>query len=579
MRLPCVASGLRAGRRPLVSVLHGQHRTYNTAVIGAGITGLTAAWQLAQDPQCSQVTLYEKSSRLGGWLDSEVIPVDGGEVVFEYGPRTLRSASPASIPFLSLIVNLGIFDDLIATSKLSPAARNRFIYYPDRLVRLPSLDREGLRNLRSTLKEPVFEGFLQGLLWEHAQPARDPSEWAQDESVASFISRRFNSHVADNLVSSVYHGIYAGDIDQLSAQTLMGGIRNLEGTGILAGLGLKAFTGSSTRLMDDFMALDAAPRSRDVLDHEDAIHRVAKESSTFTFKRGVRQLIEALVAGLKHDANLGQIITEDKRRATYDRVISAIPAPALAKLIAPTNHPTNVNPQKSMALLQQHNYATTVMVVNLYYSDPNILPAEGFGYLIPRSIPFEQNPECGLGVIFASSSSTGQHPSMPSLSVSQDSAPGTKLTVMLGGHYWDGFKENDYPDHDTAVDMARAMLRRHIGITQAPKVVRTRLQHNAIPQYTVGHLDRMYELSDAVRSEFDHRLVLGGNWYNGVGVGECVRQGILAATYGVGQRQLRTNIGDGNSPWKEYDYHNWELEGGITMPPVRLFESTKKDFA
>jgi oxygen-dependent protoporphyrinogen oxidase len=211
------------------------------------------------------------------------------------------------------------------------------------------------------------------------------------------------------------------------------------------------------------------------------------------------------------------------------------------------------------------------MVVNLYYPDPNLLPVEGFGYLIPRSIPYDQNPECGLGVIFASSSSVGKGPDPTSPEVSQDTAPGTKLTIMMGGHYWDGRQE--YPDHDTAVKMARSMLKRHMNITDTPTLARSRLQKDAIPQYTVGHLDRMYALSSAVRHEFDNRLVLAGNWYNGVGVGDCVKQGILSATYGVGRRELNGSVNPWR-PWTSFDYENWQLQGGVVMSPVRLVDST-----
>lgn len=226
-------------------------------------------------------------------------------------------------------------------------------------------------------------------------------------------------------------------------------------------------------------------------------------------------------------------------------------------------------PHSTIEKLQLHDYATTVMVVNLYYSNPNLLPVEGFGYLIPRSVPVDQNPECGLGVIFASSSSVGQSASPPHHDVSQDTAPGTKLTVMFGGHYWDGWKETDYPDHDSAVRMARTMLQRHLGITDAPAVARSRLQRDAIPQYTVGHLDRMYDLSTTVRTDFNSRLVLAGNWYNGVGVGDCVRQGILAANVGVGMTLV-----DGArwAPWLEYNYRDWDLQGGIPTAPIRLVD-------
>lgn len=103
MRLLTASKGLRSPQKPLISAIRCQHRSYNAAVIGGGITGLTAAWQLIQDRECSSVTIYEKSRRLGGWLQSETIPVEGGEVVFEYGPRTLRSAMPASLPLLYLV--------------------------------------------------------------------------------------------------------------------------------------------------------------------------------------------------------------------------------------------------------------------------------------------------------------------------------------------------------------------------------------------------------------------------------------------------------------------------------------------
>lgn len=163
------------------------------------------------------------------------------------------------------------------------------------------------------------------------------------------------------------------------------------------------------------------------------------------------------------------------------------------------------------------------MVVNLYYSNPDLIPVRGFGYLIPRSIPFAQNPERALGVIFASESSVGQ-----------DTATGTKLTVMMGGHYWDGWKESDYPDHDTAVSMSQALLKRHLGITDSPKVAHTRLQRDAIPQPTVGHLERMQDISTSIKSELKNRVTLAGAWYSmhGTGVVDSIRQAYLAAKYG-----------------------------------------------
>lgn len=258
----------------------------------------------------------------------------------------------------------------------------------------------------------------------------------------------------------------------------------------------------------------------------------------------------------------------ENQSQTYNRIIATNAAPNLAKQLSQSSQQVQKPPQNTIQCLEKHNYAATVMVVNLYYPDPDLLPVTGFGYLIPRSIPFEQNPERALGVIFGSDSSVGQ-----------DTAPGTKLTVMFGGHWWDDWQESDYPDHTTAVQMSRSLLERHLGITDEPTVARIRLQRNAIPQYTVGHISRLQELSRSVQQDFNKRLTLAGCWYNGVGVADCIRQGYLAASYGVGARKL--DAGQGDRPWRRFNWEDWELEGGLVMPPFQwteVYGSERKHF-
>lgn len=256
--------------------------------------------------------------------------------------------------------------------------------------------------------------------------------------------------------------------------------------------------------------------------------------------------------------NVNQIVPEGGERRLHNRVISTIPAPHLARALRQTSGENARLPQNTIRELERHNYAVTVMVVNLFYENPDLLSAKGFGYLIPRSIPFEQNPERALGVIFGSETGIGQ-----------DTVPGTKLTVMMGGHLWDGWTESDYPDHDTAVKMARSLLNRHLGITDAPAISRSRLRRDAIPQYTVGHVSRMDKLSDSVREDFNRRLTLAGSWYGGVGVVDCIRQGYLAASYGVGAQKLMPSTTGPKMPWELYNFTDWETEGGIVTSPVR----------
>jgi hypothetical protein len=66
------------------------------AVLGGGITGLTTAFELSRTVPNAKITIYETAKRLGGWMDSEIVPVDDGEIVFEWGPRTLRHTGDGS---------------------------------------------------------------------------------------------------------------------------------------------------------------------------------------------------------------------------------------------------------------------------------------------------------------------------------------------------------------------------------------------------------------------------------------------------------------------------------------------------
>ena len=111
---------------------------------------------------------------------------------------------------------LSLEDRLFGSTSSSPFARNKYIYFPDKLVKLPNNVLEGLFLPR----EPLYEGLRSSFLWEMSKPRRAPE--VTDESVGSFISRRFSPKVAQNLVSPVLHGIYAGDLDRLSAKSVLG---------------------------------------------------------------------------------------------------------------------------------------------------------------------------------------------------------------------------------------------------------------------------------------------------------------------------------------------------------------------
>jgi oxygen-dependent protoporphyrinogen oxidase len=143
-------------------------------------------------------------------------------------------------------------------------------------------------------------------------------------------------------------------------------------------------------------------------------------------------------------------------------------------------------------------------------------------------VDFDQNPECALGVIFDSDREF-QVPSRASPDVANrgaDTIHGTKLTVMLGGHYWDGLPESFLPSPADAVEMAKRVVERHLrldpSLTQQA-VASTKLCRNCIPQHVVGHGKRMWDAHGELEWAFKGRLAVAGQSYTPPGVLGSVR--------------------------------------------------------
>ena len=193
----------------------------------------------------------------------------------------------------------------------------------------------------------------------------------------------------------------------------------------------------------------------------------------------------------------------------FTHVVSTIPGNQLADIAE--HEPLSPSPLGCL----RTTGSVTVMVVNLFYTNPSLLSVRGFGYLLPRSVPLQQNPHRALGVVFDSETSGGQ-----------DSTQGTKVTVMLGGHWWndeEGFPDKDLcPDEEKGAMMAKAVLKQHLGIGEEPAAVHVSLQRNCIPQYQVGHDLNMQGAHQTLQA-FDGRLRVAGCSYTGVGVNDCIR--------------------------------------------------------
>ena len=166
-------------------------------------------------------------------------------------------------------------------------------------------------------EEPVFAGVLPGLLGEYFRPPRALE--VVDESVRSFVARRFNPHVADNIVSAIVHGIYAGDVDKLSILSLASYSWSMER---MAGSLTKDWMKSSAKhqlISTEDVGLMRSLRSIPA-------HGIAQISnvSQYSFKRGIRSLVEALERGLANAKNVTVKTGTKVNNLTFDRIAERV---------------------------------------------------------------------------------------------------------------------------------------------------------------------------------------------------------------------------------------------------------------
>lgn len=452
-------------------------------------------------------------------------------------------------------------------------------------------------NFQNIWSEPVFDTTLWNVMAEFWREPRTSD--IKDESIGDFFSRRIGKTMVDRILSGMIHGIYAGDAYKLSAKSLFPKPYRDEAVhgGVLQGAVRTQTEGMEmTKAEADFL--------QDMKDFKwDPLLRLTlRDNSVFTFRDGMGTLVDALARKLWEAENVeiktstpvkALALTEDKsgvdvttfkspEPARHDTVISAL-SPAHLNALAPPS--TTLAPATP---------SVTVMTVNLYYSQANMHPP-GFGYLIPLATPFEQNPERALGVVFDTAYAPSKadvdpdawaHNDMemlarqreagrminvndfawynfPSEPTVQDDVHerGTKVTVMLGGHWWDGWPA--FPSEQEGLEMARAVLSRQLGIHQEPQAWAVNLQQDCIPQYTVGHEARLKEAHGQLLRGYQGRLRVAGNWIQGVGVNDCLRS---AWDVVKGVRQGRDATGLENVGSEEY----------VRVKPVRVPQGEEK---
>ena len=432
-------------------------------IIGAGISGLAAGWYLRQAHLPIDIVFLEKSPRAGGWIQTDYTT----NYLFEKGPRAFKADKAPAI--LRLIRELDLSSELI-WSRERP--HHRYLWHQEALHRFPT-------NPLAFLVSPLTKGFIRALLTEWKQPVRKG-----DETVWEFVLRRFNYDVARLFFDPLVVGIFGGDIRKISVKAcfpLLKQWEEMEGSitkGFLRAARMKRNSPSCSAdiphlplsaLFSLRLGLEMIPKAL-----------VEQMNASFVYNtevKGIRRL---------SDRSLEIETSEGVEKADF--VIVASPAKE-ASLLLKSHTP-------SLSHELANVYSQGIAIVNTGY-DNGVLPVEGFGYLTST-----YSNEDILGVVFDSSV-------FPEMNTRPSE---TRLTIKLEEN---GKSEEEY------VQLALKGIRKHLNISGTPKAIHCKRASRAIPQYRVGHLEKMEQLDQELRSSFPE-CYLVGNYISGVSVDACI---------------------------------------------------------
>ncbi len=462
-------------------------RPSHVVVIGGGIAGLAAAHRLTElsreRSRPLRVTLVEAKPRLGGSIGTE--RVDG--FVIESGPDSFISEKPWA---LKLCERIGFTSRLVGTRD---EFRRTYVVHAGRLHPLP----DGFLLLAPTRFWPLVTTGLftwPGKMRMALDLVLPRGPQRADESLGSFVSRRLGREALERVAQPLVGGIYTADPDTLSLAATMPRFLEMERQwrSIIwamwraqrrAPAAARASSGARWSL---FVSVDDGMQS--------LVDAIAQRLPDGTVRLGHG------VAGIER-SDTWRIGLTNGERLEADAVVLATPAHLSAGFVEPFDAPL-------AGELRGIPYASSATVSLAYRRDHIPRPLDSFGFVVPlvesRSI---------VACTFSSLKYPGRAPDGMVL-----------LRAFVGG----AMQEDQYHQDDAVVvDSVRRELRELLGITQDPVLTRIHRHAGAMPQYQVGHLDRMARID--ARLTQHPGLAVAGNAYRGVGIPDCIHSGELAA--------------------------------------------------
>lgn len=434
-------------------------------VVGAGITGLVAAWTLQQAGH--SVVLYERHHRPGGSILSER---ENGWLK-ELGPNTLQVRSRM---VQDLLETLDLQGEIL---EANPEASRRYILFEETLHALPSSVKEawrspllGIETARKLLLEPF------------RTPGSDP-----DETVSSFVRRRLGNEVLDRAINPFVSGIYAGDPDLLSIRHAFPSLYKMEQkwrsliVGSILGKGERRRSGRiPARLLSFRNGLQQLPdRLAESLDirYGQTVERVQRSGSEW------------------------QLITGGVSSEPFDRIILNVPFYHLSEQLLDGGGDL-------LGEVSTLIYPPLSVLHTGFRTEDLDHPLDGFGFLVPK-----REKRAILGTLFSSTLFPGRAPEGHAL-----------LTTFIGG-----VRDRDQASRPTDRLLADVMkeFREILGVQADPVMVDHTFWPYAIPNYTPEY-DRVLEMIRHVE-ERNPGVYLAGNTRGGISVPDCMEQGMELA--------------------------------------------------
>lgn len=463
------------------------------AIIGGGISGLAAAQRLLQCAAGAQLVLLEASDRLGGLL--ETTSRDG--FLVEAAADSFLTDPPTAVALCS---EVGLQQHLLS---INPQARGALVVHRGQLQPIP----EGFAVMAPTRIWPVVSSPL--LSWrgklrmglELLVPRRNDDD---DESLASFVRRRFGTETYERIVQPLVGGIYTADPEQLSLDATMPRFRQME---------------RQSRSLIRATFIRKPPQKGN--GPEPRFGRFAAP------QRGMSSLVDA-IAGHLPPESIRLDSPVDSLRPTgdgrwllaiggrhpnllqVDGLIVATPAYRAARLLATID-------RDASAQLRQVQY-TSCAIVYLGYRRAQVAhPLNALGFVVPL---IEQRTI--LSCSFSSVKFAGR-------------APGgcVLLRVFIGGACQSGLLRLPA---DSLIQLAEREVADLLGVRGEPVLRSLRQRHRAMPQYHIGHRSRMERVQRRL-AQFP-TLALAGSALSGAGIPQCIQSGRMAAEQIVSRLNL-----------------------------------------